>query len=167
MNDKTEATEEAKVWKPIPPQEPEIMRDGRLKHSGEQLDKRIKALMKTHEIMDGSGHLILKELHRPEKWEIKDVQRHVRAGLDAQNIFYSRKKVDGIINRALMNLARPNRGKAEKTLNTKRKPRRDRESRQGQKKVEMRVKPQGQIVRTVYVTQRRTRAYVTSPGGEK
>jgi hypothetical protein len=63
--------------------------------------------------------------------------------------------------------AGPNRGKAEKTLNTKRKPRRDRESRQGQKKVEMRVKPQGQIVRTVYVTQRRTRAYVTQTGGEK
>ena len=133
MNDKTEVTESAKVWKPIPPQEPEIMMDGRLKHSGEQLDKRIKALMKTHEIMDGSGHLILKVLHRPEKWEIKDVQRYVRAGLDAQNIFYLRKRVDGIINRALMNLARPNRGKSEKPLNTQRKRKRDREGQQEQK----------------------------------
>ena len=167
MNDKTECREEAKVWKPIPPQEPVLMKDGRLKHSGEQLDKRIKALMKTHEIMDGSGHLILKELHRPEKWEIKDVQRYVRAGLDAQNIFYLRKRVDGIINRAMLNLARPNRGKSEKPLNMRRKPRRDRESRQGQKKVEMQVKPRGQTVRTVYVTQRRSRAYVTQPGGEK
>ena len=167
MNNETEGTEAVKVWKPIPPQEPEIMRDGRLKHSGEQLDKRIKALMKTHEIMDGSGHLFLKVLHRPEKWEIKDVQRYVRAGLDEQNVFYLRKKVDGIINRALMNIARPNRGKAEKPLNMRRKPRRDRESRQGQKKVEMQAKPRGQTVRTVYVTQRRTRAYVTHSGGEK
>ena len=166
MNDKTEAPEAAKVWKPLPPQEPEIMRDGRLKHSGEQLDKRIKSLMKTHDLMDGSGHLILKELHRPEKWEIKDVQRYVRAGLDAQNIFYSRKKVDGIINRALMNIARPNRGKADKPMTMRRKPRRDRQGQQGQK-TDLQVKPREQAVRTIYVIQRRGRPYVTSEGGEK
>ncbi|MEB8486764.1 MULTISPECIES: hypothetical protein [Acidithiobacillus] len=162
MNDKTEAPEAAKVWKPLPPQEPEIMRDGRLKHSGEQLDKRIKSLMKTHDLMDGSGHLILKELHRPEKWEIKDVQRYVRAGLDEQNVFYLRKKVDGIINRALMNLARPNRGKPIKQPRKRKGDNRERPERQQRQDVQ-----RGQVTRTIYVIQRRGRPYVTNPGGEK
>ncbi|WP_163055350.1 hypothetical protein [Acidithiobacillus ferrooxidans] len=166
MNNETEAPETVKVWKPLPPQEPVLMKDGRLKHSGEQLDKRVKALMKTHEIMDGSGHLILKVLHRPERDEIKDVQRYVRAGLDAQNVFYLRKKVDSLVNRTLLNLARPNRGKPEKPMNMRRKHKRDGSAQQGQKP-DLHAKPRGQTVRTIYVTQRRTRAYVTNQGGEK
>lgn len=138
------------------------MKDGRLKHSGEQLDKRIKSLMKTHDLMDGSGHLILKELHRPEKWEIKDVQRYVRAGLDEQNVFYLRKKVDGIINRALMNLARPNRGKPIKQPRKRKGDNRERPERQQRQDVQ-----RGQVTRTIYVIQRRGRPYVTNPGGEK
>lgn len=162
MNTETEAQEAVKVWKPLPPQEPVVMRDGRLKHSGEQLGKRIKALMKTHEIMDGSGHLILKELHRPEKHEIKDVQRYVRAGLDAQNVFYLRKKVDSLVNRALLNLARPNRGKPIKQPR-KRKGADNAQPEHQQKQYVQHAQP----VRTVYVIQRRGRPYVTSEGGEK
>ena len=162
MNDKTEGAETAKVWKPLPPQEPVVMRDGRLKHSGEQLDKRIKAIMKTHPIMDGSGHLILKVLHRPEREEIKDVQRYVRAGLDDQNVFYLRKKVDGLVNRTLLNIARPNRGKPVKQPRKRKGDNRERPERQQKQHVQ-----QPQPVRTIYVTQRRGRPYVTQPGGEK
>lgn len=163
MNAVIEVIEAQKSWKPLQPKEPEIMIDGRLKHSGEQLGKRIKALMKTHEIMDGSGHLILRDLHRPEKWEIKDVQRYVRAGLDEQNIFYLRKKVDSLVNRALLNLARPGRGKSEKPLKTQRNTK----SAKHDRKPVTQVRPQGQPVRTVYVTQRGGRPYVISPGGDK
>lgn len=162
MNTETEAQEEVKVWKPLPPQEPVLMKDGRLKHSGEQLSKRIKALMKTHEIMDGSGHLILRELHRPERDEIKDVQRYVRSGLDAQNVYYLRKKVDGLVNRALLNLARPNRGKPIKTPR-KRKAADNAQHEHQQKQYVQRCRS----VRAVYVTQRRGRPYVTNHGGAK
>ena len=162
MNNETEAQETAKVWNPLPPQEPVVMKDGRLKHSGEQLDKRVKAIMKTHPIMDGSGHLILKVLHRPEREEIKDVQRYVRAGLDEQNVFYLRKKVDGLVNRTLLNLARPNRGKPEKQPRKRKGDNRERLECQQKRDVQ-----QPQPVRTIYVIQRRGRPYVTQPGGEK
>ena len=162
MNNETEGTEAVKVWKPLPPQEPVLMKDGRLKHSGEQLDKRVKALMKTHPIMNGSGHLILRELHRPEREEIKDVQRYVRAGLDEQNVFYLRKKVDGLVNRTLLNLARPNRGKPIKQPRKRKGENREQPGRQQKQDVQ-----RGQVTRTIYVIQRRGRAYVTGQGGEK
>ena len=162
MNMETEAMEAPKAWKPLQPKEPEIMIDGRLKHSGEQLGKRIKALMKTHEIMDGSGHLILRDLHRPEKCEIKDVQRYVRAGLDEQNIFYLRKKVDSLVNRALLNLARPGRGKSVSQPKKRKSQKTEHPEIQDKQAVH-----QGQTVCTIYVTQRRGRAYVMQPGGHK
>lgn len=54
---------------------------------------RAKAIMKSHPIMDGSGHLCLKERGvKPTKAQVKDVLAYVRAGLLQQGFSEAKAK---------------------------------------------------------------------------
>ncbi len=94
-----------------PPIPPEILPDGRLLYGTAQLFKRIKNAMKLHPVLDGSGHLRLREKRRLKASEVTAVRNFVYAKLDEMNVAFEKKIVKHTVSKILFTIGLPRRGR--------------------------------------------------------
>lgn len=124
--------------------------------SNTQLYKRIKTVLKTDPIMDGSGHLYLHpDQPKPlEKLVVASVQEHTLEGLRERGISdFDGEKVKGIVAIILKYIAFPNRGKG---LNRKKKTKPAKPAKKAQPQRPARAKA---AVQTVTVTVKKSRTF--------